>query len=113
MRKVTSEYDDTKCNGEVIGWAFLADCGRREIDHDAMTRKVQTCILDSSLDALATLLHGGVWQANYRNARQAVGVVHFNFDDDPFQSDDGTGKYARKHVESVDEVEGKVNQTRL
>ena len=74
---------------------------------------MQTCILDGSLDALTTLLHGGIWQAHYRNARQSVGVIYFDFDDDPIQPDDCTGKYACEHVESVDEVWGKVNQLRL
>src|SRR5688572_29973762 len=106
MRKMTSKEDDAERDGEIVGGAFLADRGGSKIDDDAMAGKMQSCILDGSLDALATLLHGRVWQANYRNARQAVGVIHFNFDDDPFQSDDCTGKYARKHLESVDEVEG-------
>ncbi len=56
--------DDTQRDGEVVGGTFLADHGRREIDNDAMTGKMQTRILDGSLHALAALLHGSIRQAH-------------------------------------------------
>ena len=70
---------------------------------------MQTSVLDGSLHALAALLPGGIGQTDDDDGWQTVGIVHFDFDDDAFKPDDGTGKHSRKHGGSVDEEEGNVN----
>lgn len=100
--------DHAKRDGQVIGRTFLADGGRRKIDNDSMTGKMQTGILDRSLHALAAFLHGGIGQADDDDGGQAVGIIHFDFHDDAFESDHGAREYAGKHGGSVDEEEGNV-----
>lgn len=75
-----------------------------------MAREVQPGIFDRRLDPLAAFLHGGIRQANNDDGRQAVAEIHFDLDDDAFESDDGAGVDAGKHVLSLDEFEGNVNR---
>lgn len=63
---------------------------------------------DRGLHTLAALLHGSIGQTDDDNGRQPVGVIHFDFNDNAFEPDQSTGKYARKHGASVDEEEGNV-----
>lgn len=102
--------DHAESDGQVVGRSLLADGGGRQVDNDAVAGEVQAGVLDSGLDALAALLHGGVGQADDDDGGQAVGIVHFDLDDDTFKSHNRTGVYARKHGGSLDEEEGNVNR---
>ena len=57
------------------------------------------------------------WRKDYwavhRHAGQAVGEVHFDFNDDAFKSNDSARKYTGKHVESLDDEAGKVKQQQV
>ena len=82
---------------QVVGGTFLAHRSRSEIDHHAMTREIQACILHRGLDALAAFLHGSIRQTNNNDGGQAVGIIHFHFNNDAFEADHSTGVHARKH----------------
>ncbi len=103
MRKMARENDDAQRNWEVVCRTLFANRSRREINDNTMTRKMQTRILYSSLHTLTTLLHCCIRQANNRHPGQTIGVVHLNFDDDAFQPNHRTWKYACKHAGSLDD----------
>ena len=58
--------------------AGLAHVGRREIDRDAMGRKVEAGVPDRRPHAIAALAHAGVGEADHREERQAEGDVDFD-----------------------------------
>ena len=68
-----------------------------------MTGKMQTGILDSGLHAFTTLLNSSVGESDNGYTGETIGVIHFDFDDDAFESDNRTGKNSGKHGKSVDE----------
>ena len=74
-----------------------------------MAGKMQNGVLDRGLHALTAFLHSSIGKADNDHRRQAIGIIHFNFDDDAFKSDHGAGKYTCKHVRSLDEAGGNVN----
>jgi len=75
-----------------------------------MTGKMQARVFHGGLHALAALLHSRIGQAHDDDRRQAVRIIHFDFDDDAFESDDGAREYASKHGGSVDEAGLNVKQ---
>src|SRR5215213_6926340 len=105
MRKKASQHHNAQRNRQIVGWTFLTDRGRREIDNHTMPREIQPCVFYSSLDALAAFLHGCIRQTNNRYARQTIGVIHFYFNDDAFEANDSTRVNARKHAGSLDEAD--------
>src|SRR5258706_6915599 len=106
---MTRKNNDTKRNGQIIRGALFANSGWCQINDDAMTGKMQARVLDRGLHTLAALLHGSVWESHNCDTGKSVSVIHFDFDDNSLESDNCTGKYARKHGGSVDEVMGNVN----
>ena len=56
---------------------------------------MQTGVLDRGLYTFAAFLNGGIGQANNDDSGKPIGVIHFDFDNDTFKSDDSTGKYSR------------------
>src|SRR5919108_4575396 len=105
MWEMTCKEYDAQRNRQVIRRTLFANRGRRKIDHNPMTWKMQARVFHCRLYALATLLHRRIWQANDRHTGQAVGVIHLHFDNNAFQPDDSTGKYSRKHAGSLDEAD--------
>lgn len=97
VRKETRKDNHAERDGQIIRRSFLADGCRRKVYHNSVTGKMQARILDSGLHALAAFLHGGIRQPNNRHAGQAVGVIHFDFDDDTIKSHYGTGVDAGEH----------------
>ncbi len=66
--------------GKIERRAFLANVGGRQIDGDALQRKIVAAIFQRGLDALAAFLHGNVRQAdNIEIAGPARADVHFDF----------------------------------
>jgi hypothetical protein len=105
MREMTCKDYDTKRDGKIVGRSLFADSGRRKIDNNAMTGEMQTGILDRGLHTLAAFLHSSIRQTDNGHTGQAVGVIHFDFDDNAFKTNDRTGENSGKHGESVDEEE--------
>jgi hypothetical protein len=68
-RQAPAQDDDAQRNGKIVGRAFLADGGRGKVDHNAVTGKVQTGVLDGSLHAFAAFLHSCVRQADNDHGR--------------------------------------------
>jgi len=83
--------------GQIIRWPFFANYSGGEVDDDTMTGEMQACVLDGGLHTFTAFLNGGVGKAHNGDARQAVGVIHFHFYDDTFQSHYGAGVYAGEH----------------
>ena len=85
----------TNGDGQIVGGTFFANGGGGEVDHNALARITKAGVLDCGLNARTTLLHGFIRQTDNVGAGQAVGGVHFHFDDDALETDDRTGKDTR------------------
>ena len=71
--------EDAERDRQVEAARFLRQVGRREADGDALVvRELEAARLQRRADALARFLDLGVGQADQREARQAVGEVHFD-----------------------------------
>src|SRR5215204_3995153 len=103
MRKMPCKDNNPKRNGQIVGRSLLADGGRCQIYNNTVAGKMQASVLDRGLHTFTTLLHGSVGESDNCDSSHAVGIIHFDLDDNSFESDNSTGKYACKHVESVDE----------
>ena len=69
-----------KRHREIEGRAFLANVGGRQIDRDALKRKIVAAIFQRGLDAFAAFLHGDVGQADdIEIAGLARADVHLHF----------------------------------
>ncbi len=95
---------------QVVRRPFLADRGRGKVDHQPFARHRHPGVANRRLDPFAAFLHRRVGQTHHGHAGQALGVVHFHFDDHAVESDHCTGVYARKHGVSVGEKQGDVNR---
>lgn len=92
--QASAQDDNAQRDRQVVGRVFFADGSRRKIDYDAVTRKMQTGILDRGLHPLTAFLHSSVWKPHKGHAGQAIGVVYFDFNDDTIEANNSTGKNA-------------------
>ncbi len=76
---------------KIVGRAFLAQIGRRQVDGNAPVRKREAGVLHRGLNAFAAFLHGGIRQADNNKRRHAVGYVHFRLDHGAVETDHCTG----------------------
>jgi len=71
--------EDAEGDRQVEATRFLGQVGRCEADrHALVVREFEAARLQGGADPLARLLDLGVGQADEREARQAVGEVHFD-----------------------------------
>lgn len=103
--KMSRKHNNSERDGQIVGGSLFADGGGRQIDDNAMAGEMQTGILNGGLHTFTTLLHGRVWKPHNCYTRKTIGVIHFDFNDNAFETDDGTGKNSGKHYESLDEEE--------
>ena len=66
--------------GQIERGAGLAHVGRREVDRDAVRRKLEAGVADRAPHAVAALAHAGVGQADHREDRHAERDVHLDVD---------------------------------
>lgn len=70
--------NDPERDGEVESRSGFADFRRREVDRDPLLRKGKSRISDRRTDPFATLLHGGVPEADDGERRESGGHVGFD-----------------------------------
>ena len=58
--ETAAHHDDAEGNGQIVGGAFLADGGGREVDNNAFARIGQTGVADGGLDARGRFFHSRV-----------------------------------------------------
>jgi hypothetical protein len=72
---------DAQRDRQVEAARFLRQVGRRQVDGDAfVARELQPAVLQRGAHPFARFLHFGVGQPDQRDARQAVGQMHFDGD---------------------------------
>ena len=90
--------EDAERNWQVEAAGFFRQVGGREVDGDALVRgKLKPAVLDCGAHPLARFLDFGIGQADQREARQAVGQMHFDRD---------LGRRERVECAAVDDGEG-------
>ena len=91
--------EDAERDRQVERRAGLAHVGRRQVDRDAVRRKLEAGVADRAPDAVAALAHAGVRQADHREDRQAERHVDFDVDGAGLDAEDGGGAKAREHAQ--------------
>ena len=88
---------DAQGNGQVVGRAFLAQVGRRQVDGETVLRIEEAAVGDGGAHALTALAHGGVGQADERHLFKTAGNVDLDMDGLGIQPDHGTTVDLGKH----------------
>src|ERR1700686_1474033 len=82
---------------KIIGRAFLAQVGGREVDRDTFEREKTTTVLDSGTHSFSGFVDCRVGQPNNRESGETSGQINFNLNERPLQPDDRTALYFGQH----------------
>ena len=94
----TLRGEDAERDRKIEGRAGLADVGRREVDGDAMGRKLEAGIADCAAYAVAAFADAGVGQADHREHRHAERHVHLDVHGEGVDAEDRRRPKARQHA---------------
>ncbi len=90
--------EDAERDRQVERRAGLAHVGRRQVDRDAMRRKLEAGVPDRAPDAVAALADARVGQPDHREAGQAERDVDFDVDGAGVDPEEGGGPEAGEHM---------------
>ena len=104
--------EDAERDRQIERRAGLADVGRRQVDGDAVRRKLEAGVADRAAHAIAALAHAGVGQADHRERRQAERHVHLHMDRAGFDAEErrrSAGRRARAATLQTQPARGAVS----
>ena len=89
--------EDPERDRRIERGARLADVRRREVDGDAMRRKLESGVADRGTNPVAALADARVGKADHRERREAERHVHFDLNRTRVDAEDRRGPQAGEH----------------
>ena len=96
--KLLRGHQDGDGDGQVVGWAFLAQVGGGEVVGDASHGEDAAAVLDRGAHALLGLVDRRIGQADDAEGGQPLADVHLDLDQRALESDDGAGARLGQHT---------------
>ena len=93
----TRRREDAERDRQIEGCAGLSHVGRRQIDRDAVGRKLEAGVADREPHALAALAHARIRQTDHREGRNAERYVDLDVDRTGIHAEDRCRPEAREH----------------